>query len=68
MLFSQTNLNLRHFYAWNQYSKQLPVISSIEYKQVVRKVRLSELLTNKNLISNDGNIRFSKRGYRWNLL
>ena len=28
------------------FSKQLPVISSIEYKQVVRKVRLSELLTN----------------------
>ena len=30
------------FYAFNQYSKQFPVISFVEYKQVVRKVGLSE--------------------------
>ena len=32
----------RNCYALNEYSKKLPVISSVEYKQVVRKVVLSE--------------------------
>ena len=40
MLFSLKIKN--NFYALNQCSKQLPIISSAQYKQVVKKVGLSE--------------------------
>ena len=44
MPFSKKSENT--FCPWNQYSKQLSVLSFIKYKQVVRKIALSELLTN----------------------
>ena len=45
-IFSYFHKNLKTLVcAWNHYSKQLPVISSVEYKQVVTKVGLSKLFT-----------------------
>ena len=58
MIFAVCNIICRfqrNLCAWDQYLNQVPVISSIKYKQVVRKVGLSEQLTNI-----DRRIRFSK--------